>query len=207
MNNQEDRNIYNPPFGVETSTERRQHGDPARAVDRARGRPACRSARRRRSSRTRRWPRTTRATAGSASTRRAFGFTDEDSARFFLRLGYDDRNYYEYSRPDPGRAPAPFRPTPWQRSCSNLTDFTDLKLDRPSGAVADTVDARGRALRRRRLADVHAHPAASRSASTARRRFADSSLGARAARTMSGQVWIDDLRALDVDRSRASRTG
>lgn len=200
VNNQEDRLIYDPPFGVETSTT-------GGSVETQREQSIALEV--------------TRLPVGSTATifkdqtlaedytrygrlgffQTAFGFTDEDSARFFLRMGYDDRNYYEYSRPIRGAAPAPFRPTPWSEIVLDLTAFTDLKLNRPFGAPADTV-VRG---------DEHFVVVGSPTFTRIQRltlgvfsekAIADSSAAARAAVNMSGQVWIDDLRALDVDRSK-----
>lgn len=202
VNNQEDRNIYDPPFGVATSntggsTQTQREQSIALEV--------------------------TRLPVGSAATifkdqtyaedytrygrigfyATAFGFTDQDSARFFLRLGYDDRNYYEYSRPFRGVAAAPFRPTPWTEIILNLTDFTDVKLDRPPGAVVDTV------FRGEEQFVVVGSPTFTRIQRMTIGVFSekavnDSTLLGRATNNISGQVWIDDLRALDVDRSRGT---
>jgi hypothetical protein len=199
VNNQEDRNIYSPPFDVETqshggSTQTEREQSLALEVTRL--------------------PLGSTATIFKTETQpedytrygrigfynALFGFSDQDSARFFVRIGYDDRNYYEYSRPIISAATAPFRPTPWNSVILNLTDFTDVKFQRPSSAVSDTVD---RGVER---FIVVGSPTFTRVQQFSlgvysERALGDSSLAYRVANAMSGQVWIDDLRALDVDRS------
>ncbi|MGH7725242.1 MAG: cell surface protein SprA [Candidatus Eiseniibacteriota bacterium] len=129
-----------------------------------------------------------------------FEFQDQDSARFYLRMGYDERNYYEYSRPVRNAPAAPSVPTPWQQIVLNLTDFTSLKLDRPAGSVADTVD------RGDERFVVVGSPTFTRIQRlsigvSSDRAVVDTSTAWRSMNTISGTVWIDDLRALNVERT------
>jgi hypothetical protein len=129
-----------------------------------------------------------------------FGFADDDSARYFLRIGFDDQNYYEYSRPIRGAAPAPYRPTPWQTVTVSLSDFSELKFQRKAGAVSDTLN------RGDERFVVFGSPTFTRVQQYAlgvisTRSPGDSSAAYRVLHAMSGDVWIDDLRALDVDRA------
>jgi hypothetical protein len=200
VNNQEDRNIYDPPFGVETqntggSTQTQREQSIAIEVSRL---PVGSTATIFKDQ-TLAEDYTRYSRLGFYTTQ--FGFTNEDSARFFLRMGYDDRNYYEYSRPIRGAATAPFRPTPWGEVVLTLTDFTDVKLNRPTGVLADTVR------RGEEQFVVVGAPTFTRIQRLtlgvfSEKAIADSSAGGRAAVNMSGQVWVDDLRALDVDRSK-----
>jgi hypothetical protein len=199
VNNQEDRNVYTPPFDVETqsrggSTQTQREQSLALEVTRL---PLGSTAT---IFKTETQAEDYTRYGGIAFYNAVFGFSDADSARFFVRIGYDDRNYYEYSRPIRGAASAPFAPTPWNDFRVRMTDFTDVKFDRPSGAVSDTVD------RGDERFVVVGSPTFTRVQQFSlgvysERAVVDSSLAGRAAEAMSGQVWIDDLRALDVDRS------
>jgi hypothetical protein len=199
VNNQEDRNVYTPPFDVDTqsrggSSQTQREQSLALEVTRL---PLGSSAT---IFKTETQPEDYTRYSRLGFYNALFGFSDQDSARFFVRIGYDDRNYYEYSRPIRGAASAPFRPTPWNTVTVNLTDFTDVKFDRPSGAVSDTVD------RGDERFVVVGTPTFTRVQQFSlgvysERALVDSSEAYRVANAMSGQIWIDDLRALDVDRS------
>ena len=191
VNNLDDRNIYTPPFDVETqtsggsSTTQREQGLALEVTRLPYGSTATIFKTETQAEDYTRY--------GSIAFYNAlFGFSDADSARFFVRIGYDDRNYYEYSRPIRGAATAPYTPTPWNDFRLKMTDFTDVKFNRPSSAVSDTVN------RGEEQFVVVGAPTFTR--------VQQFSLGVFSQRTepglpMTGQVWIDDLRALDVDRS------
>ena len=199
VNNQDDRNIYDPPFVVSTQnsggssqTQREQ----SLALEVTRLPLGSTATIFKTETRAEDYTRYSRLSFYTAQ----FGFLDADSARYFVRIGYDDRNYYEYSRPIRGAASAPYRPTPWQSYTVDLTAFTDVKFDRPPGVVADTL-VRG---------DEHFIVVGSPTFTRVQqfslgvyseRARGDSSLAYNVANAMSGQVWIDDLRSIDVDRS------
>jgi hypothetical protein len=202
VNNQEDRNIYDPPFEVETqsragSSQTQREQSLALEVTRLPVGSVASIFK----DQTLAEDYTRYSRLGFYTTQ--FGFTNEDSARFFVRLGYDERNYYEYSRPIRDAFPGPFRPTPWQNVTFDLTQLTNVKLHRPSGAVVDSIEVAGTGERYK----VVGSPTFTRTQRLtlgvySEKAITDSSAFGRAQTTMSGQVWIDDLRALDVDRSR-----
>ncbi|MEP7027273.1 MAG: hypothetical protein ABI960_01635 [Candidatus Eisenbacteria bacterium] len=200
VNNQEDRNIYDPPFNVDTqnragSSQTQREQSLALEVTRL---PVGSTAT---IFKTETLPEDYTRYSRLAFYTAQFGFMNEDSARFFVRIGYDDRNYYEYSRPIRDAASAPYRPTPWQSYTVDLTAFTDVKFHRPNGAVTDTAyngDERFVVVGSPTFTRVQQF---SLGVYSDRARPDSGVIVNPSLNAMSGQVWIDDLRALDVDRS------
>ena len=145
----------------------------------------------------------------------ALDFTPQDSVRFFVRFssdaGNDLRNYYEYSAPLPPPVPLGSKPIPWIQYDLTLTDFSDLKVglaadsagaffERPSPTGGlERLSLVGRPSFTR-VQRVFIGLESTRAAPDSAHR--DSAYAA--GRSGAGELWVDELRAVDVSRDRGS---
>ncbi|HEV8481193.1 MAG TPA: hypothetical protein VGR66_10405, partial [Candidatus Eisenbacteria bacterium] len=144
----------------------------------------------------------------------ALDFVPQDSLRFFVRFisdaGNDLRNYYEYSAPLPPTVPLGSKPIPWQTYDLDLTAFSNLKI----GLSADSLTAENE---RQGIHGLEKFSLVGRPSFTRVQRVVMGLKSARAApdsvsrdsaylvgRSGAGELWIDELRAVDVDRDHGS---
>ncbi len=135
----------------------------------------------------------------------ALDFSPQDSVRFFLRFisdaGTTQNNYYEYSAPIPPPQPLGTKPVPWFSYNLPLNDFSTLKLDRASDTTSVQL-ARPSPTGGTEVLLVRGTPSFTRVQRVL--------LGLRNARsapapaTEVGEIWIDELRAFNVDRDQGT---
>jgi hypothetical protein len=145
----------------------------------------------------------------------ALDFVPQDSLRFFVRFisdaGNDLNNYYEYSAPLPPTVPLGSKPIPWRQYDLQLTDFSNLKINLPADSSSAEITRPGinGGIEKLRLVG--------RPSFTRVQRVVMGLMSARAApdsasrdsayavgKTGSGELWVDELRAVDVDRTHGS---
>jgi hypothetical protein len=144
----------------------------------------------------------------------ALDFVPQDSLRFFVRFisdaGNDLNNYYEYSAPLPPTVPLGSKPIPWSQFDLALTDFSNLKINLSSDSSSAEFD-------RASINGLEKFKLFGRPSFTRVQRVVMGLMSSRAApdsasrdsayvagRTGSGELWIDELRAVDVDRDHGS---
>jgi hypothetical protein len=135
----------------------------------------------------------------------ALDFSPQDSVRFFLRFSSDagtsQFNYYEYSAPIPPPQPLGTKPVPWVSYEIKLDDLSGLKLDRSDDTSTVRVERPGPTGGTEVLL-AHGTPSFTRVQRVV--------LGLRNARpfpappTEVGEIWIDELRAYNVDRDEGN---
>jgi len=144
----------------------------------------------------------------------ALDFVPQDSLRFFVRFisdaGNDLRNYYEYSAPLPPTVPLGFKPIPWQTYDLDLTAFSNLKIGLPSDSATAENERLGiHGLERFSLVGRPSFTRVQRVVIglESERAAPDSAARDSAYRATSsgaGELWIDELRAVDVDRDHGA---
>jgi hypothetical protein len=145
----------------------------------------------------------------------ALDFTPADSLRFFVRFISDAgnvlSNYYEYSAPLPPTVPLGSKPIPWRQYDLTLTDFSNLKINLPADSAGAEEDRPGP------FGGIQKFKLLGRPSFTRVQRVVMGLMSARAApdsasrdsaylaeRSGAGELWVDELRAVDVDRTHGS---
>jgi hypothetical protein len=145
----------------------------------------------------------------------ALDFVPQDSLRFFVRFisdaGNDLNNYYEYSAPLPPMVPLGSKPIPWRSYDLQLTDFSNLKINLSADSLGaefsrpgvnggiETLKLVGRPSFTR-VQRVTMGLMSARAAPDSAQRDSDYAVN----KTGSGELWVDELRAVDVDRTHGS---
>jgi hypothetical protein len=225
VNNREDKAIYKPPFEIETQSvggstvEQREQSLAIEVKDLVPGGGELSAFR------TTTLPEDYSRYRAMNFWLSAFEFPDslEPDTRFFIRFVSDGggvvRNYYEYNAPIPDARPLNRETINWQSYDIPLTDLSSLKIGLSLDSLSKSIGVPGQKsgidslkvvgtpsftrIQRVVIGLQNARPI------PALPTFADTTAFIRSNLIPKGQIWIDELRAVDVDRDRgvAGRLG
>jgi hypothetical protein len=215
VNNREDESVYEPPFEISTQSQggstiaEREQSLGIRALNIVPGGRVS-------AFRTTTLPEDYSRYRAMRFYLAALDFAPEDSVRFFVRFVSDaggvERNYYEYNAPIPSPKPLGAKPVPWVDYDIPLTDLSSLKIDIPLDSLYNELEREApfggverlsvtgtpsfTRIQRVVIGLENGTPMPSDSAAADSARIFG--------RTQPGEIWIDELRAFDVDRDRGT---